>query len=98
MQIEFEWDEAKASSNLRKHAVAFEQACSVFGDPNILSIVDVEHSEEEERWISIGMAYNEVPLTIAYVWSGAVQDRLKVRIISARKSTKEEIRYYQGEA
>jgi uncharacterized DUF497 family protein len=53
-QFQFEWDEAKAAANLRKHGVAFELARTVFGDPRILTIADLEHSESEERWFSIG--------------------------------------------
>ena len=51
----FEWDRNKARSNLSKHKVSFEDATSVFKDKNAISLSDEEHSEFEERWITIGM-------------------------------------------
>ena len=64
-QFQFEWDEAKAAANLRKHGVSFELASSVFGDPRILTLADATHSESEERWFSIGLANNGVPMSVA---------------------------------
>jgi len=51
-QFQFDWDEAKAVGNLHKHGISFELASSVFSDPRILTIADLEHSELEERWFS----------------------------------------------
>jgi uncharacterized DUF497 family protein len=61
-QFQFEWDEAKAAANLRKHGVSFELASSIFGDPRILTVADTTHSEIEERWFSIGLATSGPPL------------------------------------
>jgi uncharacterized DUF497 family protein len=93
-QYQFEWDAAKAAVNLRKHRVAFELASSIFADPTILTVPDLAHSETEERWISIGYASSGILLTVAYTWTEA-PSLTKVRLITARKSTKNEISYYQ---
>ena len=53
-QFHFEWDPAKARQNARKHRVTFERGATVFLDPNALSLFDDQHSEEEERWITLG--------------------------------------------
>jgi len=50
MDLQFEWDDAKAAANVRKHGVSFEEAITVFGDPNAITIFDVEHSETEDRF------------------------------------------------
>ena len=92
--FEFEWDEAKAASNTRKHGVAFDMASTIFGDAKLLTLADLEHSESEDRWFSIGCAANGVLLSVVYLWN----DRdgvARVRLISARKATQTEIRYYQ---
>jgi uncharacterized DUF497 family protein len=89
MGLRFEWDANKALSNLRKHKISFEEACTVFGDPNAITITDSEHGQGEPREITIG-ASNK--MTIAVVCH---TDRSgKVRIISARKATKKEQKQY----
>jgi len=93
-QFQFEWDEAKAASNLRKHGVPFELASSIFGDPRILTLADTTHSESEERWFSIGLASNGVPMSIAYLWTEAGDGLVKIRLITARRATVSEIYYY----
>ncbi len=62
-ECQFEWNEAKAAANLRKHGVSFELASSIFGDPRILTLADTTHSESQERWLSVGLANNGAPLT-----------------------------------
>lgn len=63
-QFEFEWDENKAAANIRKHGVSFELASSIFADPRLLSVADLEHSEAEERWFSVGCAANGAILSV----------------------------------
>ena len=92
-QFQFEWDEKKAAANLRKHGVPFELACTVFYDPLLLTVADLQH-ESEERWFSIGRAGNGALLSVVYLWSEADLATTKVRIISARKATKSEMRQY----
>jgi uncharacterized DUF497 family protein len=55
MQYDFEWDPHKAKINLSKHGISFERATTVFRDPNAISIPDDEHSETEDRWVTIGL-------------------------------------------
>ncbi len=54
MKYNFEWDPVKAKTNLKKHGVSFEEASEIFLDPLQLSLFDNEHSEQEERWITLG--------------------------------------------
>ena len=93
-QFQFEWDEAKAAANLRKHGVSFEAASSIFADPRILTLADTTHSEAEERWFSIGLASNGAPMAVAYLWTDNGAGLTKIRLITARRSTAAEIRYY----
>jgi uncharacterized DUF497 family protein len=85
--FQFEWDEAKAAANVNKHDVTFELAATVFFDPNVLTVADLEHGGDEERWFSVGLATNGSLLSIAYLWSDSGTAGIKVRLISARKAT-----------
>ena len=93
-RFQFEWDEAKAAANLRKHGISFELASSIFGDPRILTLADTTHSESEERWSSIGLASNGVPMSVAYLWTDAGVGLIKIRLITARRATATEILNY----
>lgn len=94
-QFQFEWDEAKAVANVRRHGVSFDIARTIFNDPFLLTVADLEHSEAEDRWFSIGHAANGSLLSVAYLWSEVEATLTKVRIISARKATRTEIRQYE---
>ncbi len=94
-QFQFEWDEIKAAANVRKHGVSFELAATVFHDPRLLTVADLEHSEIEERWFSIGCAGNGAMLSIVYLWSEPDPRTSKIRLISAREATPTEIRQYE---
>ena len=93
-QFVFEWDEAKAVANVRKHGVTFETASTVFRDPRFLTTADLAHSETEERWFSIGWASNGAILSVAYRLSEFDSESSKIRLISARRATQTEIRLY----
>jgi uncharacterized DUF497 family protein len=93
--FQFEWDEAKARANAQKHGVTFELASTVFFDPNLLTVADVEHSGAEERWFSIGFAGNGVLLSIVYLWSHIDRAVTRIRLISARRSTRAECSQYE---
>lgn len=93
-QIQFEWDEGKAAANARKHGVSFDLARTVFNDPLLLTVPDIDHSEAQERWFSIGLAVNGSMISVAHMWLEA-EAATKVRIISARKATQTEIRQYK---
>lgn len=91
--IEFEWDQAKASANLRKHGVSFEEAQTVFYDEFAVQFFDDEHSGEEERFLLLGMSTGAQLLLVCHCEreSGHV-----IRIISARRATKRESTFYGG--
>jgi uncharacterized DUF497 family protein len=93
--IRFEWDENKASSNLRKHGVSFEEAQSVFYDEFALQFFNDE-STEEDRFILLGISNHSRVLVVIHCERGAYADT--IRIISARKATKHERKFYQGES
>lgn len=93
--IEFEWDPAKARSNQRKHGVSFEEARSVFYDEYAIQFDDEENSEEEERFLMLGLS-NE--LRVLIVCHCERESGEVIRIISARKATKKEREYYRGGA
>jgi uncharacterized protein len=95
MQFDFEWDSRKAKSNISKHQISFERATTIFRDPNILSIPDEEHSESEERWITMGLDESGVLLVISHLFKHSSKEICKIRIISARKATKTEIEQYE---
>jgi uncharacterized protein len=93
--FQFEWDEVKADANSRKHGVTFDLASTVFLDQRLLTVADLEHSDTEERWFSVGSASNGVLLSVVYLWSAADPAATYIRLISARKSTQAESRHYQ---
>ena len=94
-QYRFEWDPNKAVANRRKHGIGFEQAATVFRDPLALSIYDEGHSEDEERWITLGQADNDLLLAVIHTYHEISANEAAVRIISARRATVHEQRYYE---
>ena len=95
MRYDFEWDPRKATANYRKHKVSFERAAICFRDPNLLSIPDEEHSESEERWITMGLDENGILLVFVHTFQKVSASSARIRIISARKATKKEARHYE---
>lgn len=93
-KFEFDWDEVKASANQRKHRISFELASSIFRDPRILTLADLAHSVLEERWFSVGLASTGAMISVAYVLADNGIGLIKIRIISARHSTANEIQQY----
>ncbi len=94
MQYNFEWDPAKARQNPRKHGVSFERASEVFLDPLVISVEDEEHSEEEERWATLGRDKNSVVLVIIHTFREIDADNCSIRLISARRATRREAKQY----
>ena len=92
--MKFEWDKAKETLNKQKHGISFEQAAYVFADPWALNRYDDEHSVDEERWVILGKSINEVILIVVHTFKND-QGIETVRIISARKATKQEQQSYQ---
>ena len=95
MRYEFEWDPQKANRNLRKHGLSFDRATTIFRDPNLLSIPDEEHSEDEERWITMGMDDAGALLVVVHKFRVVTPDVSRIRVISARKATRQESKYYE---
>jgi len=86
----YEWDPTKAKVNLRDHSVSFEEAVTVFLDPLAVTYPDPDHSEEEDREITIGHSVKQRALFISHCQRG---DR--IRIISARKATRKERKQHE---
>lgn len=93
---EFEWDPAKAASNLRKHNVSFENAAMVFSDPLSRSIPDEDHSHHEDRWITVGRAAADQLLVVSHTLVEVAPQSISVRLISARVATPGERRQYES--
>lgn len=92
--ISFEWDDAKASSNLKKHGVSFEEATTVFYDELAIQFYDDEHSDlGEDRFLILGRSNQSRVLMICHCER---QDGDVLRIISARPATKNERKHYLG--
>jgi len=87
----------KAKTNLAKHRVSFEEATSVFRDKNMLSIFDEEYSHDEDRWITIGVDQKTRTLVVVHTFISVDKNATTIRVISARKATKQEQqRYWEG--
>ena len=94
-QYQFEWDPAKAQRDLKAHGIAFERAATVFLDPEALSEFDEEHSQEEDRWITLGLDRSGSLLVVCHTYREETTISARVRLISARKATKNEARQYR---
>ena len=91
--IKFEWDEAKAAANLRKHQVSFDEAQSIFFDEFGVQFFDDDHSSGEDRFLMLGMSSRAKLLIVCHCQR---DEGATVRIISARKATKRESAFYRG--
>lgn len=92
---DFEWDAGKARTNLRKHGVSFRAATAVFRDPLARTIFDDEHSEDEERWVTLGRAQNGRYLVVVHTFAQVSATEIHIRIISAREADRQEIQDYE---
>ncbi len=91
--MRFDWDPAKAASNLKKHQVSFEEAKTVFFDDFAVQFFDDEHSQDEERFIMLGMSSTARMLVVCHCERAEGE---VIRIISARKATRGEAAFYKG--
>ncbi len=89
--IKFEWDPAKAARNIKKHGISFEDAQSVFYDELAIQFFDEPHSGGEDRFLMLGMSGNAQLLLVCHCER---EDGAVIRIISARKATKQEQSFY----
>lgn len=92
---DFEWDAAKARTNLKKHRVSFRAATAVFRDPLARTIFDDEHSEDEERWVTLGRAQNGQYLVVIHTFTQVSEAEIHIRIISAREADRQEMQDYE---
>ncbi len=95
MRYEFDWDPVKERKNIRKHHISFRQAVMIFRDSNQLSIYDEEHSEDEDRWVTIGFDSTGVPRVVIHTFEQVEEELCQIRIISARKATSAEESQYR---
>ncbi len=95
MRYTFEWDPIKAKENLKKHRISFDRAAEVILDPLAVSVSDEEHSEDEERWVTIGKDRRGSVLILIHTFLGVSAEECRIRIISARKANKREARQYE---
>jgi len=86
-EIRFEWDDKKARANKLKHKVSFEEAQTVFLDENAIRFFDPDHSEEEDRFLMLGLSFTLRALVVCHCYR---EDDSVIRIISARKADKRE--------
>ena len=89
--LRFEWDRAKAAANLKKHGIGFDEAKSIFADERAKLIADPGHSEDEDRFILLGLSTRLKLLVVCHCYRSK---RNVIRIISARKATVTESRDY----
>ena len=89
--ITFEWDDAKATANLEKHGVSFEEAETVFYDPYALVVDDEPRSDDEQQFVIVGLSAVARVLTVCHCYREPDE---RVRIISARRATKNEEHEY----
>lgn len=89
--MRFNWDEQKAAANHSKHGISFNEAATVLGDSLGWTYPDPDHSESEQRWITIG--HSDAGRIIVVFHTGEGED--ETRIISARRATRKERKFYE---
>ena len=89
--LQFEWDERKASANVKKHGITFEEARSVFVDDRAKLIDDPDHSEDEDRFVLLGLSSSLRVLLVCHCYRS---EGNIIRIISARRATSRESKTY----
>ena len=94
-EYNFEWNPIKAHANYKKHGVSFERAATIFQDPKALSIFDEEHSHREDRWATVGLDNSAFLVIVYHTYRQDSERAAWIRIISARKATKSEIKQYR---
>ena len=88
--MEIVWNPAKASTNVSKHGVSFEEAAAIFGDPLAYTFRDPDHSIGESRFLTIGLSGRATVIIVSYSERGQV-----IRLISARRATRQERKIYE---
>ena len=96
INLDFEWDPDKAKSNMQKHRVTFEEAATVMHDARAMNMYDPDHSESEDRWITLGISSSGRLLVVCHTFRESPGELVTVRIYSARRATSKEIKIYEG--
>lgn len=91
--LRFSWDDRKNISNQKKHGISFDEAQTVFFDENAIEYFDPDHSQDENRFLMLGLSYR---LRVLVVCHCLRKNDLEIRIISARKAAKKEQKVYLG--
>ncbi len=94
MRYHFDWDIAKALTNYRKHGVRFREGATIFIDPRALTIVDSDHGNGEERWVTIGISDQGRVLVVCHTFREETSISATIRIYSCRKANNREIDQY----
>jgi hypothetical protein len=97
LELHIAWDPPKADANLAKHGVSFAQAASVLLDPLALTVFDRAHSDDEERWFTLGMSIEGRLPAVSRTYQATGPNSASVRLISARMATSKERRQYENE-
>ena len=90
-ELRFEWDDRKEKTNIKKHGISFDEARTVFYDENAVQFFDPDHSEDEDRFILLGISFKLRALVVCHCFR---KSETVVRIISARKADKDEEHEY----
>ena len=94
--FKFNWDRKKAHANAKKHGISFEEAASVWLDPNSIELLDEEHSDSEDRWFKIGLSLRGALIVVW--WTIRYQSDIEwIRLIGARKANRKENQLYEQE-
>lgn len=96
MDFDFDWDLDKAKSNQQKHEITFEEAATVMRDPRAMNMYDPDHSESEDRWITLGLSSSGRLLVVCHTFNEKPDATVMIRIFSARHPTSKEIKIYEG--
>jgi uncharacterized DUF497 family protein len=91
-ELQFEWDPIKAESNLKEHGISFEEALTVFYDEFAIEFYDDEHSDWEDRFLLLGLSSKLRLLLVCHCYR---ESESIIRMISARKATKNEAKHYK---
>ena len=91
--MKFVWDPAKEKINIQKHKITFTESCYVFADQYSLTLFDKQHSENEDRWITLGQTPNGKILLVVHMFR-KMDDMEVIRFISSRKATRKEAKGY----
>jgi uncharacterized DUF497 family protein len=86
-ELVFEWDQRKEKSNIKKYHLSFEDARTAFYDENAIQFYDPDHSDEEERFILLGLSFKSQILVVCHCFR---ESETVIRIISARKADRDE--------